>query len=321
VSFLGIRSGPTTNVPASNPYPRAANLSFWEGGTERFAIGNGSGAISNLWSVLPAGSVGNVTNAQRASTAFSQLALIVLRIDHKGNNADDLHMWVNPPLGTEPSIATASARSTGAFNFSFDRIRPFVGALDSGNSRPAADFTFDEVRVGTSFASVTPYTERLDVTQPGNAVTLVNGTDAGNPPPANEGVEHTIDNVGQKYLNFTKRGSGFVVTTPSATTVTGIRLWTANDSVDRDPASYKIEGSSNGAAGPFTTISEGPLALPAGRNPGGAGALSGGYFQEVNFSNTTAYNAYRVTFPEVKNATAANSMQIAEVELLGPPLP
>jgi hypothetical protein len=126
VSFLGVRSGPTTNIPASNPYPRAANLSFYEGGTERFAIGNGSGAVSNLWSILPAGSVGNVTNAQRAATAFSQLALIVLRIDHKGNNADDLYMWVNPPLGSEPTIGSASARSTGGFNFSFDRIRPFV---------------------------------------------------------------------------------------------------------------------------------------------------------------------------------------------------
>jgi hypothetical protein len=157
VSFLGVRSGPTTNVPTSNPYPQAANLSFYEGGSERFAIGNGSGAISNLWSILPAGSVANVTNAQRSSTPVSELALVVLRVDHNGNNADNLHMWLNPPLGTEPNTNSAAASSTGSYNFSFDRIRPFVGALDAANARPAADFEFDEIRVGGSWDSITPF--------------------------------------------------------------------------------------------------------------------------------------------------------------------
>ena len=49
-------------------------------------------------------------------------------------------------------------------------------------------------------------------------------------------------------------------------------------------ASYKLEGSSTGAAGPFTTISEGPLNLPNGRNAGGnTTALVGTYFQELSF--------------------------------------
>jgi hypothetical protein len=262
-----------------------------------------------------------VTNAQRSSTPFSQTALIVLKVEKNATSLDNLYMWVNPPLGAEPSIDTAAARSTNAFNFSFDRIRPFVGALDAANSRPAADLTIDEFRVGTSYASVTPYTVRSEVTLPSNATVVVNGTDTGAAVPANEGVEHTIDNAGQKYLNFTKRGSGFTVTTSGPTLVTALRLWTANDSVDRDPASYKLEGSTTGAAGPWVTISEGLLALPSGRNPGGnTTPLAGGNFQEVSFANTTQYTAYRVTFPTVKNV-GANSMQIAEVDLLGPVLP
>jgi hypothetical protein len=35
------------------------------------------------------------------------------------------------------------------------------------------------------------------------------------------------------------------------------------------------------------------------------------------FENSAAYSSYRLTFPTLKDAAAANSMQIAEVELLG----
>jgi hypothetical protein len=325
ISFIGQRMGPTvtnTGTP-NNPYPRAANLSFYEGGSERFAIGNGSGAVSNLWSILPAGSVGNAGVDQRSSTPMSQQAFIVIRVNHIGDATvnDDLYMWVNPPLGATPDISTASARSVGGFNFSFDRIRPFVGGNDAGNNRPYAEMGLDEIRVGDTFASVTPTVQ--DVTQPFNAVVLVSGTDTDtstNAPPAAEGVERVIDNAGQKYLNFLEFDSGFIVTPLGSTVVNGLRLWTANDAVDRDPASYKLEGSTAGASGPWTLISEGPLNLPAGRNAGGATtALRGGLNQIVRFNNTTAYTSYRVTFPTVKNSTAANSMQISEVDFLSYP--
>jgi hypothetical protein len=319
ISFIGQRQGPTitnTGTP-NNIYPRAANLSFYEGGTERFAIGNGSGAVSNLWSILPAGSVGNVTNAQRSSTAFNQQAFIVLRVDHNisGTN-DSLYMWVNPALGSTPDISTASARSEGAFNFAFDRVRPFVGGADTGNNRPYAELALDELRIGNTFRSVAPIA--TDLTAPFNTIVLVSGTNdtdtAAGAPPAAEGVEHVIDNVGQKYLNFLDFNSGFIVTPLGSTVVNGLRFWTANDAVERDPASYKLEGSNDGTT--WTLISEGPLNLPAGRNAGGTTtALRSGLNQIVRFSNTTPYASYRVIFPTLKNAGTANSMQIAEVDL------
>lgn len=167
----------------------------------------------------------------------------------------------------------------------------------------------------------------IDVTQPGDPILLVNGLNDGDandgPPPAAEGVEHAIDNVTQKYLNFLDLGSGFIVTpsfgAPSGgTVVTGIRLYTANDAEPRDPASYVLEGAAS-AGGPFTLISNGDLLLPAGRNPGGSNPIdpSVHFHQELLFSNATAYFSYRLTFPTLKDATAANSMQIGEVELLG----
>ncbi len=161
-----------------------------------------------------------------------------------------------------------------------------------------------------------------DVTSPTDLIELVSGTDDGDgnagDPPAAEGVEHALDNATQKYLNFLDLNSGFKVT-PSlgATVVSALRLYTANDSPERDPASYLLEGSNDGAN--FTTIASGSLALPADRNPGGAIAIDPSihFNQTVAFPNTTAYTAYRLTFPTLRNAGTANSMQIAEVELLG----
>jgi len=321
ISFIGQRLGPTitnTGTPL-NPYPRAANISFYEGTTERFAIGNGSGAVSNVWTFIPGGAIANVTNDQRSATPMNQQAFIVVRIDHLGTAAgadDAAYMWVNPPLGATPDVSTANARSVGAFNYSFDRIRPFVGGADTGNNRPYGELALDEVRVGNTFASVTPFV--TDVTQPFNTIVLVNGTDTDtstNAPPAAEGVARVIDNAGQKYLNFLEFNSGFIVTPLGGTVVNGLRFWTANDAVERDPASYKLEGSNDGTT--WTTISEGALNLPLGRNAGGATtALRGGLQEIVRFSNATTYAMYRVTFPTVRNATAANSMQIAEVDFL-----
>ena len=221
------------------------------------------------------------------------------------------------PPSLRISSATASARSEGAFSFNFDRIRPFAGGNDAGNNRPYAELALDEIRIGDTFAEVTPHV--IDLTQPFNAIQLVNGTNDGDTaagaPPAAEGVERVIDNAGQKYLNFLDLDSGFIVTPLCSTVVNALRFWPANDATERDPASYRLEGSTEGAAGPWTVISEGPLNLPLARNTGGATtALRGGVQQLVRFNNSTPYTSYRVTFPTLRNAATANSMQIAEVD-------
>ena len=176
----------------------------------------------------------------------------------------------------------------------------------------------------------------IDITRPGDAIELVNGfnqgpdTDAG-PPPAGEVVSHAIDDVGQKYLNFLDLSSGLKVTpsaNPNSLPVTALRLYTANDAEERDPASFQLLGSNDDLMnGPWTAIASGNLALPAGRNAGGnvvaippTGNLTA-FYQEIVFTNDLPYNHYQLVFPTLKNATSANSMQIAEVELLVVPEP
>ena len=150
---------------------------------------------------------------------------------------------------------------------------------------------------------------------------------ASNDWPGNEGPEHAVDGVGQKYLNFAKEDSGFIVVGDEAFVVTSAQFWTANDFSERDPASYEIWGSNSATFGSapgtgiamseFTLVSSGLLALPGGRNSGGTTALNDANSQTVTFANASAYTSYLILFPTLKNSGAANSVQIGEVQLYG----
>jgi len=118
-------------------------------------------------------------------------------------------------------------------------------------------------------------------------------------------------------IRSSNRGSSDPVT-PVNTSLPYNRLafTTAEDAVERDPASYEIYGSaaplptaagSNVSIAGLTLIASGSLSLPAARNAAPT---------VVAFTNTTAYAAYLLVFPTVKNAAAANSTQIADVGIL-----
>lgn len=146
-----------------------------------------------------------------------------------------------------------------------------------------------------------------------------NTTAGANNWPAAETPGLAVDaNSGTKYLNFAKLNTGYIFT-PSvgSTVVTGINFTTANDSPERDPASYVLYGSNSLTAnatagtsfdvsGGFTQIATGSLSLTDTRLTAGG---------NVTFSNSTAYTTYLLVFPTVKNAAGANSMQIAEAVL------
>lgn len=120
--------------------------------------------------------------------------------------------------------------------------------------------------------------------------------------PSNEGAANAFDgNVGTKYLNFDKQNAGVTVKLSQGRVVQKFTITTANDAVERDPASYKLYGSNDGVN--WTLIKEGPLSLSDGRF-----AVSG----EIAVNNTTAYVYYFMKFPSIKN-DSGNSVQIAEV--------
>lgn len=195
---------------------------------------------------------------------------------------------------------------------------------ESAVSVPRSAFILGAALAAFSFTSSA--SAQSSVVLPSDPIQIVNGTNDGDgdagAPPSGEVVSHAIDGVGQKYLNFLDLNSGFAVS-PSAgpTVITGLKFYAANDAVERDPASYLLEGSTGSFDGVFVTISSGALSLPGTRNDGGNAALNDAASQTVTFANTTAYSTYRLTFPTLKDAAGANSMQIAEVQFLGTVVP
>ena len=116
-----------------------AGLSLFAGGNEKLFIGQRNG--QSVWGLEGNGQSGNSTGSSASTT------LLVARIDLKPGN-DDAFLWTNPALNAIP--ADSAATQLLAFSdFTVDRLRLECG-FGSGT------FHVDEVRCGTSFASVAP---------------------------------------------------------------------------------------------------------------------------------------------------------------------
>jgi hypothetical protein len=140
----------------------------------------------------------------------------------------------------------------------------------------------------------------IDVTRPGDFI-----VGSSENYPGGENPNNAIDNTAStKYLNFDEINTGFTVTPTGTGIVRALVLVTANDAPPRDPTSFILEGSNDGST--FTTIATGSLAPMIDR---------WSLFNSALFANNTSYLQYRVTFPTVRDAGGANSMQIAEVQL------
>ncbi|SVC57320.1 uncharacterized protein METZ01_LOCUS310174, partial [marine metagenome] len=143
----------------------------------------------------------------------------------------------------------------------------------------------------------------VDISQPENAVVPTSDNH-----PGGEHAGLAIDNNDQtKYLNFDTLDTGLTITT-SGGVVTGLGLTSANDAPPRDPATFVLSGSNDGGA-TFTEIASGDIPAFGDRFE----------LQEVFFANDAAYTTYELIFPTVADEGGANSMQIAEIELLGTP--
>jgi hypothetical protein len=136
--------------------------------------------------------------------------------------------------------------------------------------------------------------------------------------PGSEGVKNAIDGTQAKYLNFDSatNTSGFVVTPQVGVTwVTGIAMESANDAPERDPKEVTLEGSNddtitNFSSGNWEMIAD--IQVPA--------YTARFQTQTFTFSNFKPYKSYRWTVVSCQGPNQ-NSMQIAEVQLLGEALP
>ena len=135
------------------------------------------------------------------------------------------------------------------------------------------------------------------------------------------------DKVNTKYLHFKgdfnpdpgTGGAGFQVTPlDGATIVTGLTFTTANDAAPRDPVAFELSGSNDSIDGPYTLIASGDIVDFAQAD---AWPRFTKNETPISFENDVVYKHYQIIFTAIRDAPNANSMQIAEVELLGVPAP
>jgi hypothetical protein len=111
-------------------------------------------------------------------------------------------------------------------------------------------------------------------------------------------------NPSTKYLNFDKLNTGVMIKLSQGKVISGVTFTTANDSPERDPASFILYGSNDTVT--WVVIDSKNISLSDNR------------FTDSTYTinNINAYVYYNIVFPTVKNAGAANSMQIAEITFI-----
>jgi len=136
-------------------------------------------------------------------------------------------------------------------------------------------------------------------------------------------VEHPAlaidDNIHTKYLHFKgeTQPTGFQVTLSAGPmAVNELILTTANDAPERDPVAFELSGSNASIDGPYILVARGEIVDFA---RAAAWPRFTKNMTPIQFANTVAYAHYQLLFTRVRNAAGANSMQIAEVEMLGGP--
>jgi hypothetical protein len=225
--------------------------------------------------------------------------------------------WMDDQMVRRPGLSPAAGN-----------VEPgTVVTLTSNNAGADIYYTLDGSDPRASGGGVSPsamlYAGPFTVSETTQVVARAKGTPGPATPQSNSsypGGESPINaldgNSSTKYLNFGEQNSGLIITPASgASIVRSLLLTTANDAVERDPASYEIYGTnspilstdnSTGLAENWTLISSGTLSLPDTRLTNGS---------LVSFANSTSYTSYKILFPTVKNAGSANSMQVADIRL------
>ena len=138
---------------------RTINWAFFNGTTERFAVGqigttagNSGGNITMLMNNSNPG--GLLTAANPIAMGIGQTHLLIGRIDWNSTGNETVTLWVDPSNVTSEGAAGAFYLSTSGFELTaITGVRPFVG--NNATGFPAVSANFDEFRLGGSWESVT----------------------------------------------------------------------------------------------------------------------------------------------------------------------
>ncbi len=160
-----------------------------------------------------------------------------------------------------------------------------------------------------------------DITGPGDVIQGVpnDGVTTGggdNGWPENEAPDLVIDDdVTTKYLHFKGEvePTGIRIEPASGpSVVVGLTLTTANDDYGRDPIAFELSGSNDSIDGPYTLIASGDVVDFAQDEVWPRFTMNA---TPIVFPNTVEYKYYQLMFTGVRDVSAANSMQISEIEL------
>jgi len=144
----------------NNDTARTINFAFFNGTSERFAVGQiatGSGNSAGNIALLmnnqnPAGLIQNAANPVAMGVGVTHL--LIGRIDWNAAGFETVSLWVDPSDVTSEAAVGAAYLSTSAFELTaLTGIRPFVG--NTSGAFPAVSANFDEIRFGGSWESVT----------------------------------------------------------------------------------------------------------------------------------------------------------------------
>ncbi len=248
-------------------------------------------------------------------------------------------------LSTVSEIATQPNPADGAIDVAPDATLswwPGASAVSHdvyfGTTSPPAlignttEFSFDPgpIKFGTTYywrvdaveadgtvhtGDIWSFTPLYDVTAPGDTVKGV--PDDGDWPSAEAPPLAIDDDTSTKYLHFkgATQPTGFQVTaSASQSIVTVLTFTTANDAPERDPVAFELSGSNVSIDGPYEFIASGEI---VDFNQETAWPRFTINETPILFENEVVYDHYQVLFTAVRDAASANSMQIAEVELLG----
>ncbi len=322
-TFTGQRSADGVNWVSitNNPAESTVTISMVANVYVGLAIAANSGGINPL--------VAEFSNISGSTNITGQWTMVDIGGDQPSNDLAPLYVTVEDGNGRSKRVVNSDPEAIWALTWkpwviplsefsnagvNMTNVRKmYIGLGDRNN--PSSGGTgliyVDDIGFGAPLAS----NVTSDITSPGDEVVGVpNDGDW----PAAETPDLAIDNnTSTKFLHF----KGFEVptgfqTTPSigATVVTGLTLTTANDHADRDPITYEVYGSNEGIDGPYTLIASGDVVDFAQETEWPRFTKTE---TPIMFDNDVAYTHYQILFTAVRDPSVANSMQIAEVELLG----
>ena len=324
------RVNPTNNM---NPRLYEAQFAFFNIGSPvtnvllRFlgAQNATSGRIVILAVSATAGAIAPILTVQPNSVVTNDGGTVLFSVQASAN-APITYQWQAGPIGGSVfTNLTNGGQTSGATSTNLT-----ISNLGFTNMADYRIIATDAAGSATSIvATLTVLSPFPDVTVPGDPIVAYQPN--GGSSPAGETVDHAIENlVGAdpgRYYNLGVNGTtlpfagpvGFIVT-PSIgkTTISAMRIYTAPDNAQRDPADYVLEGSNNGGT-TWSVIASGPLNLPFARNAAASGALNPytQALQEIRLSNANGYTSYRWSVNNTRDNPSASGMQIGEIELLG----